>query len=556
MVERKMGESDGGSGESAEPAKAKPRLAWDQRLARWMVRPLVHTPVTPNHITTVRLLLGLAACGLFAMGTRPEILYAAGLFMLSNFVDHMDGELARLSGKSSRFGYHYDNYSDAFIHVTLFVCIGIGLQDSWIGSWAPYLGLIAGVSVSALFLMFWRIEQRAGTRQARQPMFKGIHLEDAMYFIGPITWGGGLIVLLLAGVALPPHLRGLARLEGARVSVRQAAGGPVMTTLVTGATGFLGSAVARALLDAGHAVRVLTRQGADTRNIDGLDVEQAIGDFNDRASLEQAARRAATRSSTWRPTIGSGFPTHLRSTAPTWTVPATCCAPLPQRGAARIVYTSSVATLGLNADHSPADEETPVTEAAMIGHYKRSKYLAEEAVRALVREEGVPAVIVNPSAPIGPRDIKPTPTGRIIVDFATGRMPAYVDTGLNVVHVDDCAAGHLQALARGAVGERYILGGEDMTLREILECLARLTGRPAPRIRLSHRLLAPVAAAGEAWARVAGGEPRLTRDSLRMARKMMFFSSAKAERELGYTARPAEEALADALRWFQANGYV
>ena len=164
----------------------------------------MHTPVTPNHITTVRLILGLAACGLFATGTRPEILYAAGLFMLSNFVDHMDGELARLSGKSSRFGYHYDNYSDAVIHVALFLCIGIGLQESWIGGWAPYLGLIAGVSVSTLFLMFWRIEQRAGERQARQPMFKGFHLEDTMYFIGPITWGGGLIILLLAGVGLTP----------------------------------------------------------------------------------------------------------------------------------------------------------------------------------------------------------------------------------------------------------------------------------------------------------------------------------------------------------------
>lgn len=202
--------SEGGAAgvEDAKPAVApagtKPRKAWDQRLAGWMVRPLVHTPVTPNHITTVRLLLGLAACGLFAMGTRPEILYAAGLFMLSNFVDHMDGELARLSGKSSRFGYHYDNYSDAFIHVLLFLCIGIGLQESWISGWAPWLGLIAGVSVSALFLMFWRIEQRAGESQARQPMFKGVYLEDAMYFIGPITWGGGLIVLLLAGVALPP----------------------------------------------------------------------------------------------------------------------------------------------------------------------------------------------------------------------------------------------------------------------------------------------------------------------------------------------------------------
>ena len=207
-----MGEGDGLAGESAAPAGgeraapagARPPVAWDQRLARWMVRPLVNTPVTPNHITTLRLLLGLAACGLFATGTRPEILYAAGLFMASNFIDHMDGELARLSGKSSRFGHHYDNVCDAFIHVTLFVCIGIGLRESWIGEWAPWLGLIAGVSVSALFLMFGRIERRAGARQARQPMFKGIHLEDVMYFIGPITWGGGLIVLLLAGVGLTP----------------------------------------------------------------------------------------------------------------------------------------------------------------------------------------------------------------------------------------------------------------------------------------------------------------------------------------------------------------
>lgn len=204
MAEGKTSEGGAAGDEGAKPANAKPRLAWDQRLARWMVRPLVHTPVTPNHITTVRLLLGLAACGLFAMGTRPEILYAAGIFMLSNFVDHMDGELARLSGKSSRIGYHYDNYSDAFIHVALFVCIGIGLQESWIGGWAPWLGLIAGVSVSSLFFIFWRIEQRAGERQARQPIYKGFHLEDTMYFIGPITWGGGLIVLLMAGVGLAP----------------------------------------------------------------------------------------------------------------------------------------------------------------------------------------------------------------------------------------------------------------------------------------------------------------------------------------------------------------
>ena len=212
MAERKIGGSDAAGGESAAPAdaeraalaNARPPVAWDQRLARWMVRPLVRTPVTPNHITTLRLLLGLAACGLFATGARPEVLYAAGFFMVSNFVDHMDGELARLSGKSSRFGHHYDNACDAFIHVALFVCIGVGLRESWIGGWAPWLGLIAGVSVSSLFLMFGRIERRAGARQARQPMFKGIHLEDVMYFIGPITWSGGLIVLLLAGVGLTP----------------------------------------------------------------------------------------------------------------------------------------------------------------------------------------------------------------------------------------------------------------------------------------------------------------------------------------------------------------
>ncbi len=328
-----------------------------------------------------------------------------------------------------------------------------------------------------------------------------------------------------------------------------------MTTLVTGATGFLGSAVARSLLDAGHAVRALVRPGADTRNIEGLEIERATGDLTDRRSLEKAARgcdtlfHVAADYRLWIPDPPAIYRTNVDGTRDLLRAAAAA-------GAMRIVYTSSVATLGLNADHSPADEETPVTEAAMIGHYKRSKYLAEEAVHALVRDEAVPAVIVNPSAPVGPRDIKPTPTGRIIVDFASGRMPAYVDTGLNLVHVEDCAAGHLRALEKGVVGERYILGGENLTLREILERLARLAGRRAPRIRLPHGPLMPVALAGEVWARVAGGEPRLTRDSLRMARKMMFFSSEKAARALDYTARPAERALADALSWFRANGYV
>lgn len=328
-----------------------------------------------------------------------------------------------------------------------------------------------------------------------------------------------------------------------------------MTALVTGATGFLGSSVARALLDSDHAVRALVRPGADTRNIDGLEIERATGDLTDRRSLERAVRgcdtlfHVAADYRLWVPDPPALYRTNVDGSRDLLRAAAAA-------GASRIVYTSSVATLGLNADRSPADEETPATEAAMIGHYKRSKYLAEEAVRALVRDEGVPAVIVNPSAPVGPRDVKPTPTGRIIVDFATGRMPAYVDTGLNLVHVDDCAAGHLRALEKGVIGERYILGGENLTLREILECLARLAGRPAPRVRLPHGVLVPAALAGEAWGRLTGREPRLTRDSLRMARKTMFFSSAKAARILGHTARPVERALADALGWFRANGYA
>ncbi|MEE8172625.1 MAG: NAD-dependent epimerase/dehydratase family protein, partial [Alphaproteobacteria bacterium] len=191
----------------------------------------------------------------------------------------------------------------------------------------------------------------------------------------------------------------------------------------------------------------------------------------------------------------------------------------------------------------------------MVGHYKRSKYLAEQAVREMVSRDGLPAVIVNPSTPIGARDIKPTPSGRIVVDFVNGRMPAYVDTGLNLVHVDDCARGHLLAFERGKVGERYILGGENLSLRDILLNLGRITGRPAPGLRLPNRLLVPIAHVAEGWARLAGSETRLTVDSLRMARKRMFFSSEKAARELGFSSRSAAEALTDAVSWFAENGY-
>jgi dihydroflavonol-4-reductase len=225
-------------------------------------------------------------------------------------------------------------------------------------------------------------------------------------------------------------------------------------------------------------------------------------------------------------------------------------------GVERMVYTSSVATLGLNQDGAPADEDTPVALGHMIGHYKRSKFLAEEAVQGLIRDHGVPVVIVNPSTPVGPRDVKPTPTGRMIVEAAAGRMPAYVDTGLNLVHVDDVADGHLLAFDHGVVGERYVLGGADMTLEAILGAVARIIGGRPPRIRLAHNLIMPLAVAAEAWARLSGTEPFATVDGLRMAKKKMFFTSAKAEAALGYKHRPAAEALADAIAWFQGNGYL
>ena len=329
-----------------------------------------------------------------------------------------------------------------------------------------------------------------------------------------------------------------------------------MTCLVTGATGFVGSAVARALLERGEAVRVLARPESDRRNIEGLAVEVVEGDLRDKASLERACRgcqalfHVAADYRLWVPEPDQIYAANVDGTRALMEAAG-------EAGVTRIVYTSSVATLGLNRDASPADEATPVSLDDMIGHYKRSKFLAEAVVRRLVAEAGLPAVIVNPSMPVGPRDIKPTPTGRMIVEAARGRMPAFVDTGLNVVHVADVAAGHLAAFSRGRIGERYILGGENMALGEILAAIARRCGRRAPRLRLPHGLVLPLAYAAEAWARARGsGEPFVTLDGLRMARKRMYFTSAKAEAELGYQARPAEAALADAVDWFREAGYL
>jgi dihydroflavonol-4-reductase len=220
-----------------------------------------------------------------------------------------------------------------------------------------------------------------------------------------------------------------------------------------------------------------------------------------------------------------------------------------------VVYTSSVATLRIPPG-APGDETGPLAEAEAIGAYKRSKVAAERRVERFVAEQGLPAVIVNPSTPMGPRDVKPTPTGRIAVEAARGRMPAYVDTGLNIVHVDDVARGHLLALEKGRIGERYVLGGQDASLSEMLRVIAGLTGRPAPRLRLPIAPLYPLAEIAELIGRISGKEPFLTRDSLKMASHHMYFSSAKAERELGYSARPYEEALRDAIAWFDAHGYL
>lgn len=329
-----------------------------------------------------------------------------------------------------------------------------------------------------------------------------------------------------------------------------------MTFLVTGATGFVGSAVLRRLLDDGQSVRVLTRAASDRRNIEGLPVEIAIGDLRDPQSLRAAVRgcdglyHVAADYRLWARDPSSFYETNVAGTRALLRHAA-------EAGVARIVYTSSVATLGLKAGGEPADEDTPVGPADMIGHYKRSKFQAEQEVDRLVRDEDLPVVIVNPSTPVGPRDVKPTPTGRMVAQAASGRMPAYVDTGLNVVHVDDVARGHVQAFAKGLVGQRYILGGENMMLREILAVIATIVARRPPRWKVPHGAILPLAHMAELFARVRGGrEPFITVDGVRMARKRMFFTSAKAARELGYEAGAAARALDDAVAWFRANGYV
>jgi dihydroflavonol-4-reductase len=327
-----------------------------------------------------------------------------------------------------------------------------------------------------------------------------------------------------------------------------------MKALVTGATGFVGAAVARALSAAGWQVRVLARSGSNRANLRGLAAEVIEGDLANLTSLEAALAGCDALfhvAADYR--LGARDPAQLYLTNVEGTRNILTAARIA--GVARIVYTSSVATIGIPSDGSPGDERTPVALDNMIGHYKRSKYLAEKVAREAAGT-GMSVVIVNPSTPVGPGDIKPTPTGQLVLDAAAGRMPAYVDTGLNIVHVDDVAAGHLLAHERGKVGERYILGGEDMTLQTMLAQIARLVGRKPPRIRLPYAAVLPIAYLAEGFAAVTGRSGRVTLEGVRMSRKHMFFSSGKAVSELGYRWRPPLEAFADAVKWFREQGQL
>jgi dihydroflavonol-4-reductase len=324
--------------------------------------------------------------------------------------------------------------------------------------------------------------------------------------------------------------------------------------LVTGGTGFVGAHVVRALLARGRAVRCLVRRESRRDNLEGLDVEIAVGDVRDRVSLARALGGVATLyhcAADYRLWVEDPGELSSVNVAGTQNVLAAAA----EAGVAKVVYTSSVGALGLNADGSPANETTPVARKEVVGRYKKSKYDAERAAEAWAGR-GLPLVIVNPSTPVGELDVKPTPTGQMIVDFVNGRLPAYVDTGLNVVDVRDVAQGHLLAAERGRIGEKYILGNRNMTLKEILDTLSRLTGLPAPTVRLPHAVPLAVAAASTLLANLTGRPPRVSLESVRMSMHRMFFDAGKAVSQLGLPQSPVEEALLLAVNWFREKGYV
>jgi dihydroflavonol-4-reductase len=324
---------------------------------------------------------------------------------------------------------------------------------------------------------------------------------------------------------------------------------------VTGGTGFVGGALVRRLLAEGYAVRTLVRPGADARQLAGLPVERVLGGLADVDALKRGAAgcdqvfHVAALYSFWGHPWEEFYRSNVEGTR-------NVLRAARDAGASRIVYTSSIATLGQPADGSPADEETPSFLAGMIGHYKRSKFLAEEAARDLARR-GAPVVIVNPAAPVGVGDHKPTPTGRMIVDFLNGRMPAYVDTCLTLVDVDDVAAGHLLAAEKGRVGERYILGGEILSLKGMLDILSEVSGLPPVRWRIPHALALAWGYLDVSLAAIDRRRvPVATPTSARLSRRRESFSSAKAVKELGFPQTPAREALRKAVEWYRANGYA
>ncbi len=328
-----------------------------------------------------------------------------------------------------------------------------------------------------------------------------------------------------------------------------------MKALVTGSTGFIGAAVARCLLERDVDVRVLVRRDSDTGNLQGLKVEQAYGDLRDVASLRQALTgcrqlyHVAAHYALWAPDPQIFYDINVTGTR-------TLMEAARNAGVERIVYTSTIGAIGLPPGGGLGTEETPVSLEQMSGHYKRSKFLAEQEVRKLA-STGLPVVIVNPSAPVGARDIKPTPTGQVIVDFMKGRMPAYIETGMNLIDVDDVAAGHLTAMEKGRIGERYILGNRNLMLREVFALLSRLTGVPAPTVKLPRLAILPLAYVNQWLAdNVTRRPPRIPLEGVKMAKYVMHYDCSKAIRELNLPQTPVEVALEKAVRWFRDHKYA
>jgi len=328
-----------------------------------------------------------------------------------------------------------------------------------------------------------------------------------------------------------------------------------MLAFVTGATGFVGSHVARVLAEQGADLRLLLRSSSDPKNIEGLKADRVVGDLRDPASLDKAMAGCDVVfhvAADYRLWVRDPDQMYRANVEGTWAILEAA----RKNGVRRVVYTSSVATMGFTSNGHRANEDSPVSLDNMIGPYKRSKFMAEEVAMSAGRS-GMDVVVVNPSTPVGERDIKPTPTGRIIVDFLKKKFPAYVDTGLNLVDVTECARGHVAALEKGKSGERYILGGENLTLKQILDKLASITGLPSPKMRVPYVMALATGVVDEMiTGHILKREPRATIDAVRMGRKKMFVSSSRAERELGWEIVPVDDALRRAVEWFRANGYA